>query len=94
MVAGETKASAACVFFNADVLVDSGQKILVIRDNLTSFTDALFVKNEQKPTLRDGLTILSTRLRSNVGVTIRVDSQSSLKSLRDDRILADDEIQL
>ena len=59
----ETKAYTAGVFFNADVLVDSGQKILVIRDNLTSFTDALFVKNEQKPTLRDGLTILSTRLR-------------------------------
>ena len=90
----ETKPSAAGTFFNADVLVDSSQKILVIRDNLTSFTDAMFLQNEQKPTLRDGLTILCSKLRSNVPVTIRVDSQSSLKSLRDDRTLEEESISL
>ena len=90
----ETKPHAAGIFFNADVLVDSSQKILVIRDNLTSFTDAMFLRNEQKPTLRDGLTTLCSKLRSNVPITIRVDSQSSLKSLRDDRILAEETISL
>ena len=40
-------------YFNADVLQESGQKVLVLRENLTSYTEARFVKNEQKETLRE-----------------------------------------
>ena len=90
----ETKPSAAGIFFNADVLVDSGQKVLVLRDNLTSFTDAQFIPNEQKPTLRDNLIVICSKLRSNVPITIRVDSQSSLKSLKNDKPLSDESISL
>ena len=90
----ETKPPSAGSFFNADVLVESGQKILVIREHLTSYTDALIIPNEQKPTLRDHLIILSSKLRSNSPITIRVDPQSSFKALRSDRILAEEEITL
>ena len=90
----ETKPSVAGIFFNADVLVDSGQKILVLRDNLTSFTDAQFIPNEQKPTMRDNLIIVCSKLRSNVPITIRVDSQSSLKSLKNDKSLSEESINL
>ena len=75
-----TKPSTVGSFFNADVLVESCQKILVIRDNLTSFTDAMFVPNEQKSTLRDALVVMVSKLRSTKNVVIRTDPHSSLKS--------------
>ena len=50
-------------FFNADVMEESNQKILVIRENLTSFTDAMIIKNQTKPVLRESLIILTSKLR-------------------------------
>ena len=65
-----------------------------MREHLTSYTDALIIPNEQKPTLRDHLIILSSKLRSNIPITIRVDPQSSFKALKNDRILAEEDITL
>ena len=90
-----TKPATAGSHLNADVLVDFGQKILVVRDNLTSFTDAKFIKDESKLTLRDALLILSSKLRNNVQATnIRVDSHSSFKSLKNDDALQTENITL
>ena len=90
----ETKPERAGVFFNADVLQESGMKILVLRENLTSFTETMFVKNEQKPTIREALIILTSKLRADQQITIRVDAQSSLKALKLDKILAEEDINL
>ena len=87
-----TKPSTVGSFFNADVLVESCQKILVIRDNLTSFTDAMFVPNEQKSTLRDALVVMVSKLRSTKNVVIRTDPHSSLKSLAQDKSLSEENI--
>ena len=90
-----TKPIAAGSDLNADVLVDFGQKVLVVRDNLTSFTDAKFIKDESKLTLRDALLILSSKLRNNIQHTsIRVDSHSSFKSLKNDEALKAENITL
>ena len=87
-----TKPTIAGSYFNADVLVESSQKILVIRDNLTSFTDAMFISDEQKETLRNALIILSSKLRASEDIVIRTDPHSSLKPLVQDRLLADEHI--
>ena len=74
-------------FFNADVMEESSQKILVIRENLTSFTDCLIIKNQTKPALRDALIILTSRLKLGDNLSVRVDGQSALASLKADRSL-------
>ena len=83
----ETKPTIAGTFFNADVLQEACQKILILRDNLTSFTDAMVIKNETISTMRDALMILISRLRIDQKVTVRVDAHSTLKALQKDQIL-------
>ena len=83
----ETKPEKVGQFFNADVMEESNQKILVIRENLTSFTDSLIVKNQTKPALKDALIVLTSRLKLCNSLNIRVDGQSSLASLRADKSL-------
>ena len=83
----ETKPDKLGQYFNADVMEESGQKILVIRENLTSFTDSMFIKNQTKPALKDALIVLTSRLKLGNHLNIRVDGQSSLASLRTDKSL-------
>ena len=49
----ETKPEIAGTFFNADVIQNAKQKILVMRENLTSYTDAMLIPSEQKQALSD-----------------------------------------
>ena len=90
----ETKPTIAGTFFNADVLQEACQKILILRDNLTSFTDAMVIKNETISTIRDALMILISRLRIDQKVTVRVDAHSTLKALQKDQILRENMIYL
>ena len=83
----ETKPEKAGQHFNADVMVESGQFILVVRENLTSFTDCLVIRNQTKPILKEGLIVLTSRLRLGNIVYVRVDGQSSLASLKVDKSL-------
>ena len=69
----ETKVEIPGTFFNADVLNMDRKKILVIGDNLTSFTQTKFVENEQKNSLRNGLLEVIYRLKPNMECTVRVD---------------------
>ena len=80
----ETKAESPGHYLNADVMVESSQKILLVRDNLTSYTATDFVKNEQKETIKEALFTLCSRLRLGPSATVRVDGQSSLASLQAD----------
>jgi hypothetical protein len=80
----ETKPERAGVSFNCDVMKENKQNVLLMRDNLTNFTETYFIKNEQKATLREGIMILALRLRLNKTISIRVDGQSSLRALQHD----------
>ena len=64
--------------FSVDILKRSGQCILVLRENVTSFTMAKIVKDEKGETLKEGLVILLSPLRSSNGpkVNVRVDPAS------------------
>ena len=74
-------------FFNADVLEESKQRILVIRENLTSYTDACLIPNQTKAALKGAIITLIARLKLGDFCTIRIDNQSSLASLKADKSL-------
>ena len=68
---------------SADVMCRFGQKVLVVRDMLTSFTSATFTKDETAQELRAApiVTCLPMQFQSSV---IKVDCAPALRSLRDD----------
>lgn len=72
--------------FSADVVRRSSQFILLVREDITSYTDATIVRNEQAETLRDGLVLLLSRLKSLIGSTsiIRTDPATALQTLHND----------
>ena len=80
----ETKPSSPGTHLNADVLVEAGQKILLVRDNLTSYTATMIIKNEQKEILKESLFTLASSLRLGRSAVIRVDAHSSLAALKND----------
>ena len=82
--ATETKPEVPGNFLNADVMMESKQKVLVVRDNLTSFTQTTLIPGEKKETLKEALFTLSSNLRLGPTAIIRVDSHSSLASLHKD----------
>ena len=88
----QTKSECPGTQCNADVLVRDKQKILILRDNLTSFTQTKFIPSEQKDDLRSGLISLVYPIKPNMSTTIRVDPHSSFKALKDDKILAEHDI--
>ena len=54
----QTESVSPGTYCNADVLVRNKQKILLVRDNLTSFTQTKLIQSEQKEDLRSGLLTL------------------------------------
>ena len=50
-----TKPSSVGYHLNADVMEEAGQRILLIRDNLTSMTATTIVKNQMIPELQNSL---------------------------------------
>ena len=83
----ETKPTSPGTYLNADVMVEAGQKILLVKDNLTSFSQSAIIKNEQKETPKEALFNLTSNLCLKPAAVIRVDSHSSLKFLQTDRSL-------
>ena len=67
---------------------EAKQRISVLRENLTSFTATLFLKDQTKESLRNGLIVLSSRLHLGANLTIRVDPHSSFVSLKSDGSLS------
>ena len=67
----------------ADIIKRAGQLILVVRENISAFTVAKFVRNEQAATLKEELLILCANLRSKEGpcTKVRVDPASGWRSL-------------
>ena len=75
--------------FGADVMRESGQFILVLRESISSYTTAMIIPSEKADSLRDGLISLVSSLRSSMSppATIRTDPASGLRSLVNDSIL-------
>ena len=73
--------------YSADVLEESKQRILVIRENLTSYTDATLIANQTKAALKNGIITLIARMKLGDNCLIRIDNHSSLASLKTDKSL-------
>ena len=88
----QTKSDKAGVTFNTDVMEESGQNILIIRDNLTSFSTAVIIPNKTKQSLMPAIKILIYQVKLSPQVTIRVDGQSALASIAANQDLKGDGI--
>ena len=75
--------------FSADVLRGNSQFILLLRESISSFTDAMIIADEKSASLRDGIITLASKFRSSLShpAVIRTDPASSLRSLVNDRAL-------
>ena len=75
--------------FSADIIKRNRQKILVVREYVTSFTDAIQVESESKNDIQDALIRMLCRLRSPSGpnIVVRVDPATSFQSLENDKFL-------
>ena len=75
--------------YSADVIRRCSQFILMIREDISSFTDAVFIRDEKASTMRDAIVLLSSRLRSPTSprAVIRTDPASALRSLKLDKSL-------
>jgi hypothetical protein len=84
----ETKPERIGSHYNCDVMEESLQKVLVLGENLTSFTSTCLILDQRRETLRNSICILTSRMRlSKDQLTIRVDAHSNLKSLSTDTSL-------
>ena len=86
-----TSAPPECigVKFSADVIKRERQKILLVREYVTSFSDAVVIRSEDSEDLREGIIKLLSRLRSPTGppIDLKVDSATALQSLQKDPLL-------
>ena len=67
----------------ADVICRAGQKILVVRDTLTSFTAATFIQNETASEYRDAIMMCTLPMKSEIS-NVRVDCAPGLRALEFD----------
>lgn len=79
---------------SADILKDYGQMILILRENISAYTVATFVPDEKGSSLRDGLIMLTSQLRSSMSpeAIIRTDPASGFRSLLNDPVLTSHKI--
>ena len=72
--------------YSADVVTRSGQKILLVREYISSYTVAKLIWNEQASTLRTALLILTGELVPATGmtITVKVDPASACRCLCED----------
>ena len=77
------------VLVSLDVLQWTGQCILVLRENVSAYTKACLVPNEQGPTLRDAIICLTKEFvpLEDPPVVASIDGDSGLTSLTTDELL-------
>ena len=80
-------ASRPGVAFAADVLRRNGQKILITRDQFSSYTTATIIPDESRDAYRDGLIYTMAPLISEDGALVRCDNAPGLRSLVNDSVL-------
>ena len=67
--------------FGIDIMRRSKQKIMVARDQFSSYITAFFISDETKNTLRDAIILSIDPVRSKGPVTVRTDNAAAFKSL-------------
>ena len=82
--------------YSADVVRRYNQCICVIREDVSSFTDATIIPDEKADTLREAIIQLLSRVRSNMSpkAVIRTDPASALRSLVNDSILQESNLSI
>ena len=90
----QTESISPGTYCNADVLIRNKQKILLVRDNLTSFTQTKLIQSEQKEDLQSGLLMLIYPLKTQLPTIIRVNPHPSFQALNGDKILKEHKISL
>ena len=75
--------------FSVDIVNRYSQCILILRENVTSYTEGTIIANEKSNTLREGLLMLVSKLRSKNGpkAIIRSDPASGFRTLLNDEML-------
>ena len=70
--------------FAGDIINREGQSIFIIRENLSSLTDAVILPNESTDEIRNGLVQILSRFRPllTFKAVVRLDGQSSFQSLQ------------
>ena len=91
-----TKPSAVGSNFSADVVKRSGQLILLMREYVSSYTQAKIIPNEKASSIRSALLVLGAELVTQSGPTstVKVDPASSSRSLVGDVELKQSGMQL
>ena len=89
-----TNASMPGTHFVADVMRRSKQKILVIRDQFSSFTLAQFIETENHQDLQNAIIKMITPIRANDSVIIRTDQATGFQKMKNIKSLEDLKITL
>ena len=84
-----TNASMPGTHFVADVMRRTRQKVLVIRDQFSSFTLAQFIETENHQDLQNALIKMITPIRANDSVIIRTDQATGFQKLKANKALED-----
>ena len=77
----QTEVSAPGSFFHADVIKRASQKILIIRDHFSSYTNAKFIKAENNKELKQGIIDLVMPIKLKANITIKVDNATGFSPL-------------
>ena len=77
------------ISFSTDVIKDNGQLILFIRESISSITAATIIPDEKATSLRDGIIITISGLRSSMSppAVVRSDPASGFRQLVNDQSL-------
>ena len=86
---GKPSPSHPCTEFAADVIRRYKQFIFIMRDTFSSFTLSTLICNEKHDSIREAIIDTVTKIRpsNETSITIRVDTASGIKILKDDKIL-------
>ena len=92
-----TEVSSSCgLQFSADVMERSGQKVLIVREKLTSFMWASLIPDQKADTLETALLTLVLPVTPSAGAVIRTDDATAFQSLasREDSELTKNNIKI
>ena len=71
--------------FSADVIRRERQFIFIMREDVSAFTETVFISDESAQSLKDGLVRLSTKFRPPSGptITVRVDAATGFQAIKE-----------
>ena len=75
--------------FSTDIIKREGQKILTVRENITSYTDALIIPSETSKDIQEGLVKIISKMKSpsSPSVIVKADHATSFQTLVGSKLL-------